>query len=92
MENIPQEIRACLAVLDPIELQLQDDSHLHAGHAGAREGGHYRLYIVTKNFDGMGRVARHKLVLSALSHLMQKGIHALSITALTPQEATLRSS
>jgi len=72
-----------LAVLSPLEIDIQDDSALHAGHAGARGGGgHYRLRIVSPAFAGMNTVARHRIVYEALGDLMQKEIHALAIQAL----------
>lgn len=74
------------AALNPERLEVQDDSHLHAGHAGAREGGHYTVRICSSRFDGLGRVARHRLVYHSLGELMQQGIHALAIDASTPQE------
>ena len=74
------------AALQPIALTLQDDSHQHAGHAGAKEGGHYSLSIVSARFAGLGRVARHRLVYHCLAELMQQGIHALAIDARAPDE------
>ncbi len=74
------------AALSPHSLQLRDDSALHAGHAGAREGGHYYLEIVSPRFAGLPRVARHRLVYDALADLMKKGIHALAIDARAPDE------
>lgn len=74
------------AALSPDLLRLRDDSALHAGHAGAREGGHYYLEIVSTRFAGLPRVARHRLVYDALADLMKKGIHALAIEARTPDE------
>jgi BolA protein len=69
-------------------LEVIDDSHLHAGHAGARDGrGHYRVRIVAKDFEGLRLVQRHQLVYRSLGDMMQTDIHALSITALTPAEA-----
>jgi BolA protein len=73
--------------LSPDSLELSDDSHLHAGHAGAREGGHYTVRIVAACFSGRNRVARHRLVYSALGPLAPRGIHALAIEALAPGEA-----
>ena len=82
-----RQIEAALqAALRPCQLQVSDDSHLHAGHAGAREGGHFSLRIVSERFAGMGRVARHRLVYSALGPLTPRGIHALAIDARTPDE------
>jgi BolA family transcriptional regulator, general stress-responsive regulator len=69
-------------------IELIDDSHRHAGHAGARDGrGHFRVRIVAAAFAGLRPLQRHQLVYRSLGDLMQTDIHALSITALTPQEA-----
>ena len=82
-----ERIRAALAALNPSEVELIDESHKHVGHAGARDGrGHYALRIVTPMFEGIGAVARHRLVYGALGGLMQTDIHALSIVALAPDE------
>ncbi len=75
-----------LAALEPVELELIDDSHMHAGHAGNRGGGYYRLRIVSPRFTGLATMARHRLVYDALGTLMNGAIHALSITARTPAE------
>ena len=76
------------AALNPTKLELTDDSHLHAGHAGTRDGrGHYRVNIVSAQFAGLRPIARHQLVYRSLGELMQTDIHALSITAHTPEEA-----
>ena len=72
--------------LQPLELSITDDSHLHAGHAGARAGGHYTVRIVSPAFEGLSRVARHRLVYDALQGLIQNGIHALAIQAHSPNE------
>ncbi len=72
--------------LQPDSIELRDDSHLHAGHAGAREGGHYALRIVAPCFIGRNRVARHRLVYDALGPLTARGVHALAIEALAPGE------
>ena len=82
-------MKALLAAsLAPVECQVEDDSALHAGHAGAASGGgHYRLRLVSSRFEGQPRVARHRLVYDALHDMMQDDIHALAITALTPTEA-----
>lgn len=85
--NILDEIRARLASLQPVKLELIDDSHLHAGHAGARAGGgHYRLNIVSDAFQGKNTVARHRIIYDALGELMRKEIHALAIQARSPEE------
>jgi BolA protein len=80
-------IRAALAALDPVELELLDESHLHAGHAGAASGGgHYRLKIVSPRFQGLRLVMRHRLVYDSVHDMMHTEIHALAITALAPSE------
>jgi BolA protein len=82
-----ERMRERLAVLAPEALELADDSAAHAGHAGAREGGHYRLKLVSPLFAGKPRVARHRMVYDALAPLMKQGIHALALVTLTPAEA-----
>lgn len=84
----PERIRAMLnAALQPTELELVDESALHAGHAGAASGGgHYRLRIVSSKFDGLKLVMRHRLVYDAVHTMMHAEIHALAITALAPSE------
>lgn len=75
--------------LQPRELAVEDESHRHAGHAGARDGrGHFRLRIVAAAFAGLRPIARHQLIYQSLGDLMQTDIHALSITALSPDEST----
>jgi BolA family transcriptional regulator, general stress-responsive regulator len=81
--DIRQELDSAL---HPELLEVQDDSHLHAGHAGAREGRHFTVRIVSARFTGLTRVARHRLVYDALHALMPRGIHALAIEARTPGE------
>ena len=71
----------------PLQLQVKDQSHLHAGHAGARDGmGHFEVTIVAEVFAGKSRIARHRLVYAALGSLMQTDIHALKINAYSPEE------
>lgn len=78
--------RALRDALQPTELAVTDDSHLHAGHAGAREGRHFSLRITSARFTGLSRVARHRLVYDALHRLIPQGIHALAIQARSPDE------
>ena len=73
--------------LSPTQLDVVDDSHLHAGHAGAREGRHFTVRITSARFAGLTRVARHRLVYSALGDLFPQGIHALAIEAQAPDPA-----
>ena len=76
-----------LAALEPELIEIYDESGEHVGHAGAQSGGgHYQLTIVARRFAGQSRVARHRLVYDALGGMMQAEIHALAITALTPEE------
>ena len=84
--NIEAEIKQRLDSLAPLYFELHNDSHLHAGHAGAREGRHFTVRIVSPRFEGLTRVARHRLVYDALRSLMPRGIHALAIEARAPGE------
>ena len=79
--------RALIERLQPVELELVDDSAAHAGHAGARAGAHFNLRIVSTRFAGLPRISRHRLVYDALRPWMADGIHALAIDARTPDEA-----
>ena len=82
-------IRALLEqALSPLSLEVSDDSHKHAGHAGARSGqGHFGVDIVSAAFEGKLPLARHRLVYAALGQMMETDIHALAIRARTPDEA-----
>ena len=82
-DDIRRELQAALR---PDLLEVQDDSHLHAGHAGAREGRHFTVRIISLRFEGLSRVARHRLVYDALHSLIPRGIHALAIEAHAPGE------
>ena len=86
--SVAEEIRRRLAVLEPVQLELIDESARHAGHAGARPGGntHWRLAIVSPAFAGKSTVARHRMIYEALGPLMQDPIHALAIHARAPDE------
>lgn len=73
--------------LSPESLTIHDDSHLHAGHAGARDGGgHFRVDIVSSAFAGKNTLARHRMIYTAVGELMPAAIHALAIKASTPDE------
>jgi BolA protein len=76
-----------IATFAPLECQLEDESHLHAGHAGAATGaGHFKVRLVSDRFDGLNRIARHRLVYDCLRDMMSSDIHALNIIAITPSE------
>jgi BolA protein len=80
-------MRSLLAALDPDSLDIIDESHKHAGHAGARDGGgHYVVNIVSGQFAGKNTVARHRMIYLALEPMMKQEIHALTIQAQTPDE------
>jgi BolA protein len=83
-----EQIRDALQhALAPSVLEIEDDSHRHAGHAGARDGrGHFNVHVVSERFAGMAPLARHRAVYAALGTLMETDIHALSIRAHTPSE------
>ena len=85
----PEKIRELLtAGLAPEVLDVADESAFHAGHAGAASGGgHYRLHLVSARFEGVSKVGRHRLVYDCLSEILQKDIHALAMSLLTPKEA-----
>ncbi|PPT97420.1 BolA family transcriptional regulator [Xanthomonas arboricola pv. arracaciae] len=84
-----ERIRTALqAALAPTELEVVDDSHRHAGHAGARDGrGHLNVRVVSAAFAGKPPLARHRAVYAAVGEMMQTDIHALSIEAIAPGEA-----
>ncbi|MEO8001726.1 MAG: BolA family protein [Arenimonas sp.] len=88
MSDRVEKIRLAIeASLSPASLEIIDQSHRHAGHAGARDGrGHFDVQIVSDTFKGKLPLARHRLVFAAVGNLMETDIHALSIKALTPDE------
>lgn len=82
-----EKIELALAPLSPIRLNIQDDSHKHAGHAGARDGrGHFTVFIVSEQFSGLSLLKRHQLVYQVLGELLKTDLHAVSIQAKTPAE------
>ncbi|MCX8134424.1 MAG: BolA family transcriptional regulator [Roseococcus sp.] len=89
MQTRADRIRAALeARFAPLALEITDESHRHAGHAGARPGGetHYSVVLVSPAFAGMGRVARSRAVHEALAGEFAAGLHALSLTLRAPEE------
>lgn len=88
--NVIDCMQQRLGSLQPLSVQIGDDSALHAGHAGARSGGgHYNLHIVSAAFAGKNTVARHRMIYAALDDMMKGEIHALAIRAQTAEEAGL---
>ncbi len=84
--NLIEEIKTRLQVLSPIQLEIQDDSALHAGHKGNGGGGHYNLKIVCAEFNGKSQVARHRVIYQLMDDLIPHQIHALSIHAIADNE------
>lgn len=84
IERMREKLEAELA---PRQLEIRDDSHLHVGHPGARDGrGHFHVNIVADTFDGQRTLARHRLIFQALGDMMETDIHALQIDARAPDE------
>ena len=88
MHAVERAMREKLASLDPLQLELEDESAQHAGHAGSRPSGgsHWRLAIVSEAFRGQSAVARHRMVYEAFGDLMKRDIHALKIEASAPEQ------
>jgi BolA family transcriptional regulator, general stress-responsive regulator len=87
LDSVVASMEQGLAGLQPELLEIYDQSREHADHAGAQGGGgHYQVLIVSRRFEGESRVTRHRMVYEALGAMLHKQIHALAITALTPQE------
>jgi BolA family transcriptional regulator, general stress-responsive regulator len=92
--KVADRIRAKLTLaLQPTRLEIHDDSHRHAGHAGSRPGGesHFRLEIVSPAFAGETRLARQRRVYAVLAEELREAVHALQLTTLTPEEDKLRA-
>ena len=77
--------------LDAAIPTIADESHLHAGHAGAGEGSHFRLVVVSPKFSGLTMVKQHRLVYEVLAEEMQSGIHALALQTYTPEQWSKRA-
>jgi BolA protein len=84
--NLIEEIKTRLQTLLPSELDIQDDSHLHAGHKGNGGGGHFTIKIISAEFNGRSQVARHRAIYQLMGDLIPKQIHALSIHAIAGNE------
>ena len=81
--------RILTEAFEPSRILVKDQSHLHAGHAGAKEGkGHFDVTLVSAKFDGQTRINRHRMVYDALGSYMQSDIHALRINAISPTDQT----
>ncbi|MDI1361194.1 BolA family protein [Methylotenera sp.] len=84
--TLVEEITSRLQSLDPSTLQIEDESAMHAGHAGNTGGGHFKLKITSSHFSEKSQIMRHRIIYQALAELIPSKIHALSIHALAPEE------
>jgi BolA family transcriptional regulator, general stress-responsive regulator len=86
--QVMAQMRSALEqALAPRALEIIDDSAAHAGHVGARGGGHFRVLLVSEAFRGRSQLERHRMVYAAVAPLMSSAVHALNIVARTPDEA-----
>lgn len=91
--SIQEQMRgALISAFTPVHLEITDDSHRHAGHAGSRPEGetHFRVVLVSKDFAGESRVARQRKVYAILQQLLATRIHALQLMLFTPEEYAAR--
>ena len=86
--NLAETIKTRLATLNPISLEIQDDSAQHVGHKGNTGGGHFSLKIVSSQFSQKSQIMRHRLIYQALTDLIPQQIHAISILAISPTDPT----
>ena len=84
--NLIDTIRDRLAVLEPISLEIKDDSAAHAGHKGNGGGGHFTVKMTSSHFSQKSQIMRHRLIYQALSGLIPQQIHAISIVAISPSD------
>lgn len=84
--NLAETIKTRLATLNPISLEIQDDSAQHVGHEGNTGGGHFSLKIVSSQFSQKSQIMRHRLIYQALTDLIPQQIHAISILAISPDD------
>jgi BolA family transcriptional regulator, general stress-responsive regulator len=87
-ERVARLRQALEQQLAPSALEINDDSAAHIGHAGAKDGGHFRVSLVSAAFRGRSQIERHRLVYAAVAPLLKGDVHALNIRALTPEEVT----
>jgi BolA protein len=85
--NLVETIKTRLAALNPVSLEIQDDSAMHAGHKGNTGGGHFSVKIVSSQFSQKSQIMRHRLIYQALTDLMPQQIHAISIHAISPDDS-----
>ncbi|MGB7816545.1 MAG: BolA family protein [Methylotenera sp.] len=85
--NLINTIKTRLSAFNPISLEIQDNSALHAGHKGNTSGGHFGIKIVSSHFSQKSQIMRHRLIYQALTDLMPQQIHAISILAISPDDS-----
>ncbi len=85
--NLVETIKTRLATLNPVSLEIQDDSAMHTGHAGNTGGGHFSIKIVSSQFSQKSQIMRHRLIYQALTNLIPQQIHAISILAISPDDS-----
>jgi BolA family transcriptional regulator, general stress-responsive regulator len=85
--SLTETIKARLAALNPVSLEIQDDSALHMGHKENGGGGHFSIKIVSSQFSQKSQIMRHRLIYQALTDLIPQQIHAISILAISPDDS-----
>jgi BolA protein len=85
--NLVETIKTRLDTLNPVSLEIQDDSAMHKGHAGNTGGGHFSIKIVSSQFSQKSQIMRHRLIYQALTNLIPQQIHAISILAISPDDS-----
>jgi BolA family transcriptional regulator, general stress-responsive regulator len=89
--SLIETIQTRLAILEPISLEIQDDSAAHAGHKGNGGGGHFHIKMVSSHFSQKSPIMRHRLIYQALDDLIPQQIHAISIVAISPTDSNFIS-
>lgn len=84
--HLIEVIEKRLAALEPISLEIEDDSAAHAGHKGNTGGGHFNIKVVSSHFSQKSQIMRHRLIYQALNDLIPQQIHAISIVAISPND------
>lgn len=84
--SLIETIQNRLALLEPISLEIKDDSAAHAGHKGNGGGGHFNIKVISSHFSQKSQIIRHRLIYQALNDLIPQQIHAISIVAISPDD------
>jgi BolA family transcriptional regulator, general stress-responsive regulator len=84
--SLIETIQNRLALLEPISLEIKDDSATHAGHKGNGGGGHFNIKVISSHFSQKSQIIRHRLIYQALNDLIPQQIHAISIVAISPDD------